>query len=129
MATTVLRLSSGASTCVHTTRMRPRLAIWHGVASWPAACARACCGTARCGAWPAVGCLGAAHGSKGEAEGPQRERPTTKMSRRPYVGVRGARRVAGRVLARVLGAALTSPSSYSIPRTGFQNSVTPKITN
>jgi hypothetical protein len=51
------------------------------VASWPAACARACCGTARCGAWPAVGCLGAAHGPKGEAEGPQRCRSTADPPR------------------------------------------------
>jgi hypothetical protein len=57
-----------------------------GVASWPAACARACCGTARCGAWPAVGCLGAAHGPKGEAEGPRRCRSTAEMTKRPYAG-------------------------------------------
>jgi hypothetical protein len=48
--------------------------------------------------------LGAAHGSKGEAEGPRRERPTAEASRHPYVGARGARRVATRVVARAISA-------------------------
>jgi hypothetical protein len=75
-----------------------------GVATWPAACARACCGTARYGAWPAVGCMGAAHRPKGEAEGPRRCRSTAETPKRPYAGGIGGRRVAGAGTARRSGA-------------------------